>query len=108
MRSEREVAKGLGSKVTSRFLREIERFQPLPVDLGQAVWEGLKETVGETTAQAIIYHLGDGALKDPATLAARMERLFGFGAKIVLGYILDYVKRSRKSSKSRQAKMASL
>lgn len=90
----------LGSRVTSKFLREIEKLGPLRSDFGQAVREGLRKMLGESAAYATLYHLGEEALKDPFTLAGRMERLFGFGAKIVLNRILDEIKVRRKGSKT--------
>jgi hypothetical protein len=58
-------------------------------ELEKSVTGSLKDLFGEPAASSIIYHLGgSNVLRDPKSLKAQIDAIFGIGANIILAQIL--------------------
>ena len=65
-----------------------------PIYSAKVAKRSLKELLGESAASAIIYYLGEEALRDPEIFVEKLRALLGEGADIVLKYILEEVETS--------------
>ena len=89
---------------TSKFVKEIEKLQPLQVDLGEVVLDVLREWLGETFARFTVNYLGE-AMHDPNRLARGMTELLGSAASMMLDRIVSKCKASKpphSASRSRR------
>lgn len=67
----------------------------------KSVTGSLKDLFGEPTASSIIYHLGGSSvLRDPKSLKAQIEAIFGIGANIILAQIIRDLEAPYKTRRS--------
>jgi len=65
-------------------------------DFVEVMRQSLTTFLGESATSAIIYHLGEEAIRDPNTFAEGLKAIFEEkGAKVILEYILKYLEAEK-------------
>jgi len=76
-----------------RLLKVIEELHLDAMSLRAITVKAFTKTLGETSAEAIIFHLGEDAFSSPRLLLQRLDSIFGSGTALLLRDFVDSASR---------------